>query len=163
VVGDKKGEPGLSGETVLRSSDVPTTEEAFDEVAREVADEAVLRLLVEELSIDRRKIETGRLRVRRVTHERVEDVEMDLERVEAEFERIPVGAIVEERPQVRETEDAIVIPVVEEIVVVERRLLLKEEIHVRKKRKVERIREQVTLRAQEAEIVRVPPRVPSVE
>jgi stress response protein YsnF len=58
----------------------------------------------------------------------------------------------------RETEDTIVIPVVEEIVVVERRLILKEEIHVRKTRRVERKSEQVTLRTQQAEVLRLPPK-----
>jgi stress response protein YsnF len=69
-----------------------------------------------------------------------------------------VGRIVDERPVMRETEDTIVIPVVEEIVVVERRLFLKEEIHVRKTRRVERKSEQVTLRTQQAEVLRLPPK-----
>ena len=118
---------------------------------------SVIRLLAEELSVGRRRVETGRLRVRRVTRECLEDVDEELRLDEPEVERVPVGTIVEARPPVRETEDEIIIPVVEEVVVVERRLMLKEEIHVRKTRRIEHHREQVRLRAQEVEILRLPP------
>ena len=147
-----------AGERILRAEDLPLTDVLPDEPATQVMDEAVLRLLVEELSVGKQVLETGRLRVRRVTRERTEDVEVDEEHVEVEFERVPVGQVVEERPAMRETEDTIIIPVVEEIVVIERRLLLKEEIHVRKTRRVERRSEQVTLRSQDAEVLRLPPK-----
>lgn len=147
-----------AGDGILRAADLPLTAIAPNEAALEINDEAVLRLLVEELSVDKQRIETGRLRVRRVTQERTEKVDIDVEHVEAEFERVPVGRFVDERPVLRETEDMIVIPVVEEVVVVERRLMLKEEIHVRKTRRVERRSEQVTLRSQDAEVLRLPPK-----
>ena len=148
----------VAGETILRAADLPLTAIAPNEAALEVTDEAVLRLLVEELSVGKQRIETGRLRIRRVTQQRTEKVDVDVEHVEAEFERVPVGRFVDERPVLRETEDMIVIPVIEEVVVVERRLMLKEEIHVRKTRRVERRSEQVTLRAQDAEVLRLPPK-----
>jgi uncharacterized protein (TIGR02271 family) len=147
-----------AGTRILRSADLPLTATAPTETAIQVADEAVMRLLVEELSVDKHRVETGRLRVRRVTQERTQNVDIDIEHVEAEFDRVPVGRFVDERPLMRETEDTIVIPVVEEVVVVERRLLLKEEIHVRKTRRVERRSEQVTLRSQDAEVLRLPPK-----
>ncbi len=148
-----------AGDTILRAADLPLTAIApNDEAALEITDEAVMRLLVEELSVDKQRVETGRLRVRRVTQERTEKVDIDVEHVEAEFERVPVGRFVDERPVMRETEEMIVIPVVEEVVVVERRLMLKEEIHVRKTRRVERRSEQVTLRSQDAEVLRLPPK-----
>ena len=147
-----------AGDGIVRAADLPLTAIAPNEAALTITDEAVLRLLVEELSVDKQRIETGRLRVRRVTQERTEKVDIDVEHVEAEFERVPVGRFVDERPVMRETEDMIVIPVVEEVVVVERRLMLKEEIHVRKTRRVERRSEQVTLRSQDAEVLRLPPK-----
>jgi uncharacterized protein (TIGR02271 family) len=147
-----------AGARILRAADLPLTAVTPSEAAVEITDEAVLRLLVEELSVDKQRVETGRLRVRRVTQERTEDVDYDVEHIEAQFERVPVGRIVDERPVMRETEDTIVIPVVEEVVVVERRLVLKEEIHVRKTRRVERKSEQVTLRTQQAEVLRLPPK-----
>ena len=157
---ETSGLPGTTaaGDRILRAADLPLTAVTPSEAAVEITDEAVLRLLVEELSVDKQRVETGRLRVRRVTQERTEEVGYDVEYIEAQFERVPVGRIVDERPVMRETEDTIVIPVVEEVVVVERRRVLKEEIHVRKTRRVERKSEQVTLRTQQAEVLRLPPK-----
>jgi uncharacterized protein (TIGR02271 family) len=131
------------------------------QVARLVEDEAVLPLLTEELSVERRRVETGRLQVRRVTREELKAVDEELVREEAELERVPIGQIVEARPPIRETEDELVIPVIEEVLV--RRLMLKEEVHIRKKRTTEHHREQVSLRTHEALIERLPPREPVAE
>ena len=59
-------------------------------------------------------------------------------------------------PAIRQEGDVTIVPVVEEIVVVERRLMLKEELHVRRVRSTHRHEETVTLRYQEAEVVRRP-------
>lgn len=64
--------------------------------------------------------------------ETVEDVVREtLRGRRAVVERIPVGREVHEPPQVREEDGVLVVPVVEEILVVEKRLLLKEEVRVR--------------------------------
>ena len=51
--------------------------------------------------------------------------------------------------------------IVEEVLVVERRLLLKEEVHVRRVRSTERHQESVTLRHQEAVVTRLPVETPA--
>ena len=68
--------------------------------------------------------------------------------------RIAVGLPVDAVPPVREEGDITVIPVVEEVLVVERRLVLKEEIHLRRVRTIKQHRETVTLREQHAVIER---------
>ena len=72
-----------------------------------------------------------------------------------EIERVPVGRTVEAVPPARTEGDLTIMPVVEEIGVVERRLVLKEEIHIRRVRHTERHRETVTLRAQDAVVTPV--------
>jgi uncharacterized protein (TIGR02271 family) len=147
----------ISESAVLRSGDRPDDLDLRgDPAVKIVADDTVIPLLAEDLSVERRKVETGRLRVRRVTNEHVEKVDEELLREELEVERVPVGQIVETRPPVLETEDEIVIPLVEEVVV--RRFLLKEEVHIRKKRTTERHREQVVLRTQDVLVARLPPK-----
>jgi len=154
--------PGPDTTVTLRSDDLPLGEDDPQaEPPVPVEDDAVLRLLAEELSVGRRQVETGRLQIRRTTRERIAEVDEELHRLDAEIERRPVGTFVDARPEVRETEDEIVIPVVEEVVVVERRLMLREEICIRKVRRSERHREQVRLRVQEADILRLPPRPPA--
>ena len=77
-----------------------------------------------------------------------------LAREQVEVEPSPIGKVVEVPPSVREEGDTIIIPIVEEILVVERRLLLKEEVRVRRVRSSESHRERVMLRRQEAIITR---------
>jgi stress response protein YsnF len=59
-------------------------------------------------------------------------------------------------PSVRQEGDVTIIPVVEEILVVERRLVLKEEVHIRRIKTTERHQEQIKLRRQEATVSRTP-------
>jgi uncharacterized protein (TIGR02271 family) len=119
-------------------------------------DDATLRLLAEDLSVDRIVVETGRVRVRRVTRTREEAVNVPLVRENYEITRVPVGRVVEAMPPVRQEDDVTVMPVVEEIVVTERRLVLREEIHIRRVRTTEQHQQSVTLRYQEAEVTRLP-------
>jgi stress response protein YsnF len=64
-------------------------------------------------------------------------------------------------PPVSHEGDITIIPVVEEIVVVERRLVLKEEVRVRRVSTKEQHQETVVLRQQEAVITREDPDSPS--
>lgn len=137
-----------------------TAKKTADEVlvADEVLDdEAVIRLAAETLNVGKRVVETGRVRVRRTTTERTQKVNIPLASEIVEVRRVPIGKQVKKAPRVRETADEIIIPVVEEVVFFERRLVLKEELHVRKVRSVEKHVEEVTVRVQEATVDRVAP------
>ncbi len=68
------------------------------------------------------------------------------------MERVPVGRVVQEAPQTRQEGDTLIVPVLEEVLVVEKRLVLKEELHIRK-RSSERVEQQtVRLRSENVEI-----------
>ncbi len=97
------------------------------------------------------------MRVRRTTTEKVQKVNVPLSSDTYEVTRVPIGKEVKTTPAVRETRTEIIIPVVEEVLVVERRLVLREELHIRKVRSVERHTEEFTLRVQEATVDRVAP------
>jgi len=116
--------------------------------------EIVVPLSEEQASIAKRRIVTGRVQVSRVTCEHEQLLDETLAREQVEVERTPIGKVVEVPPSVREEGDTIIIPIVEEILVVERRLLLKEEVRVRRVRSRESHRERVMLRRQEAIITR---------
>jgi uncharacterized protein (TIGR02271 family) len=125
------------------------------------ANEAVLPLMAEELTVSRQVVETGRVQIARVTHEREQLIDEVLARETAEIERTPIGRQVDAMPAVREEGDTIVIPIVEEVLVVERRLFLKEEVRIRRARSTERHQETVTLRHQEAVVTRLPVEAPA--
>ena len=111
-------------------------------------------LFEEELTVEKRAVETGRVRITTKIEERHEWVEQALRREEVSVERVPVGRVVTETPQVREEGDVLIVPILEEELVIEKRLVLKEELHVRKNMRVEEVREPVTLREEHATVTR---------
>jgi len=122
--------------------------------------EAHLRLYAEEAALTRETVETGRLHVGKHTHTREQLIEADLAHETVEITTVPVGVIIDAMPAIRDDGETLVIPIVEEILVVERRLRLKQEVHVRRIRTTERHRETVTLRHEEAAVTRLPPKAP---
>jgi uncharacterized protein (TIGR02271 family) len=125
------------------------------------ASETVLPLLAEEVSVSKRVVETGRVQIARVTHQREQLIDELLHRETVEIERTPIERHVDAMPAVREEGDTTVVPIVEEVLVVERRLFLKEEVRIRRVRSTERHQESVTLRHQEAVVTRVPVETPA--
>ena len=116
----------------------------------------VLPLHTEDVSVERRAVERDvRVRVQTTSHEQLVDEALTHEKVE--IERIAINRQIDAVPHIREEGDLTVISVVEEILVVERRLVLKEEIHVRRVRTTTRHRETVTLREEEIVIERAEP------
>jgi uncharacterized protein (TIGR02271 family) len=125
------------------------------------AGETVVPLLAEEIAVSKQTVETGRVQVARITHEREHLIDELLSRQTAEIERVPVGQHVETMPAVREDGDTIVIPIVEEVLVIEHRLFLKEEVRVRRVSSTDRHRESVMLRHHEAIVTRLPAETPA--
>ena len=123
--------------------------------------ETVMPLLVEEVAVSKQVVETGRVQVARVTHEREQLIDELLAHETVEIDRIPIGQQVATMPAIKEEGDTIVIPIVEEVLVIERRLLLKEEVRVRRVHSTERHQESVTLRHHEAVITRLPVEPPA--
>ena len=120
----------------------------------EGTDDPTQQLLAEELSVDKETLETGRVRITTRTREREVLVDENLAREHVEIERVPVGSRIYAVPKVRQEGDTTIVPVVEEALVVERRLMLKEEIRIRRVRTTDRHQETVTLRHQEAVVTR---------
>ena len=114
----------------------------------------VIPLVQEDIVISKREVETGRVRVRTEVQWHTAHARADLFRNHVEVERVPVGREIDTVPPVREDGDTVIIPVVEEILVVEKRLVLKEEIRLKRTRTVEEIDEPVRLRAMEAVVER---------
>jgi len=115
-----------------------------------------IRLLAEEMSLERQQVETGRVRVNVVTRERQELVDVPLAREQVVVERVSIGRHVDAIPPIREEGDTFIVPIVEEVLVLERRLMLKEELHLKRVHTTERHQESVTLRHQEAVVIRTP-------
>ncbi len=115
---------------------------------------AAIPLVEERLAVEKRQVEAGRVRVRISVEEREERVPVTLAHDEVEVERVPKNLPVAELPSVRLEGNVTIIPVVEEVVVVEKRLLLVEEIHVRRKSGTSTEDVPVTLRSEQVSIER---------
>ncbi|MBP2313684.1 YsnF/AvaK domain-containing protein [Azospirillum soli] len=118
------------------------------------SDEQVLPLHEEVLSVGKRAVERAQVRITTEVRERQETVEQDLDRESVEVVRVPVGRPVDAAPEPRQEGDVLIVPILEEELVVTKRLVLKEELHIRKTvtRHTERITE--TLRSEEAAVHR---------
>jgi len=123
------------------------------ERARETSSEsAVIPLLAEELIVNKEAVPTGGVRVRRRVYEHDEIVETPLLRERVDVRRVVLDEPVDGPLPVRREGDTTIIPIVEEVLVVQKQFRLKEEIHVTRTLVEERYRERVTLHRQEPEI-----------
>lgn len=111
-------------------------------------------LAEEEFAVGIEEKTTGRVRVKTVTRAVEDRATAELESSEISMERIPIGRAVEHAPEIRVEGDVTIIPVLEEVLVVEKRLVLKEEIRLTRRRVHERVEVPVTLRKQEAVVER---------
>lgn len=119
---------------------------------------AVIPVLAEALHVDRRVVETGTVRLRKVVHQRQEVVAPTVTREVIDVQRVPVDRFVEGPVAPRQEGDTLVVPVLEETLVVVKRLRLVEEIHITVRREQETAAPQsVTLRREEILVERDAP------
>src|SRR5437868_5425453 len=125
-----------------------------DQDHQSVQEDLRIPLHVEDVSVSRREIESAKVQIALVTGAREQLVDEEMTRVRVEIERVPIGQTIEVVPPISQEGDTTIIPVVEEIVVVERRLVLKEEVRIRRGSTKEQYQETIVLRQQEAVITR---------
>lgn len=87
-------------------------------------------LVAEKLTVDKQVVDTGRVRIQTFVDSEQVVVRDALTRGVVEVERIAIGREVAAAPVVREEGDILIIPLVEERLVVEKRLFLVEELRV---------------------------------
>ena len=120
--------------------------------------EHVIPLLAEQLEVGKRTIETGRVYIDKSVSEREELVAMPaLERLDVDIERVAVNRVVD-RPVATRTEgDVTIVPVHEEVLVVTRQLVLREELRIRLRSTMQaQPPQRMTLRREEIQIRRTP-------
>ena len=101
-------------------------------------------------------VETGKVRLTKVVHEREVQVDEPLWREEVEVTRVPMQRVVDGPVPVREEHGTTILSVVEEVLVVEKRWMLREEIHIRTQRIETHQPQRITLRSEDVQVERVP-------
>jgi uncharacterized protein (TIGR02271 family) len=122
----------------------------------EASDEKLLiPVIAEEAFINKRVVETGKVRISKRISEREELIDEPLFREEVTVERVPINQYVDQLPQVRHEGDVMIIPVVQEQLVMQKRLVLVEELRVRKQIVEAHQPQSVTLRREEVDVRRI--------
>jgi uncharacterized protein (TIGR02271 family) len=132
-----------------RIPDQPVSQDTSSEVE-------VIALAEEEVRLDKRMVTTGKIRVRTNVDVETELAKATLDGETVEVTRIPIDRIVDQAPGIRVEDNVTIIPVLEEVLIVEKRLVLKEEVHIRKLATTEDVEIPVELRKQHAVIERLP-------
>lgn len=115
----------------------------------------VIPIVEEQVVVLKRKTLTEGVRVQTTVHEDEAAIDEPVANETVAVERVPLDRWVEEPIPVRQEGDTTVITLLEEVVVVEKRLRATEEVRITKRREVERHAETITLRREEAVIERV--------
>jgi uncharacterized protein (TIGR02271 family) len=116
----------------------------------------VVPVTAETINVQTRSFESGIVEIRKTVHERSETVDQPLQSEEVEIERVAVNRIVNEAVPIRHEGDTMIISLLEEVLVIEKRLVLREELHIKKLHKEVHNPQEVLLREERVEIVRKP-------
>jgi uncharacterized protein (TIGR02271 family) len=114
-------------------------------------------VMEEGVEVAKRVIDTGRgVRIHKRVTEREQLLDQPLLHDRLEVEHVSVGRVVDESeaPQVRYEGDTLVVPVLEEVLVVQKQLLLKEEVRITRRREEVRRPETIRLRAEQVQVER---------
>jgi uncharacterized protein (TIGR02271 family) len=144
----------LPGDALLASAvQDASVRDAGDRIEHDASASLTIPLATEELVAGTREVEQGRVLVRKRVDTVPQDIQVEVGHDEVDVERIPVGREIAEAPAVRHEGDTMIIPVIEEVLVVEKRLRLVEEVRITTRRVSEQrtIREEVRREAVEVD------------
>ena len=126
-----------------------TTDSASSETVR-------IPLIEEQLQVTTQLVETSRVRLRKTVHETDETVTIPLLSEGYIVERTALNQYVDEPPATRQEGEPVIYPVLKEILVVQKRLLLIEEIRLTRQQTQTQDTQTVRLRREEMTVERTP-------
>ena len=122
---------------------------AHPEQTERLGDEEVVPVVEETALVRKERVVTETVRLRKRVHEAEEVLDVPVQTEAIEVERVPVGRWIEAPAVVRHEGDTTVYPVVEEVLVTEKRLRLVEEVRVTRRQTTHNARKQIGLRREE--------------
>jgi len=131
-----------------------TATQAGEHQSRVDVDEMVIPVAAERVVVGKRLVETGGVRITKTVSEREEAVDVPLLNDHVEVERVAVNRVLETAPEVRREGETLIVPILEEVLVVEKRLMLREELHIRMRREEVHQPQQVILRREDVQVER---------
>lgn len=119
--------------------------------------EMIIPVIEEQVHIGVREVDTGRgVRLRTTVTEKLEEVEALLRHDEIEVKHVAIDRLVTpgEAPVSRYEGDTLVVPILEEVLVVEKRIRIKEEVRITRIERHHRHVETVALKAEQVSVER---------
>jgi uncharacterized protein (TIGR02271 family) len=126
-------------------------------------DDGSYYVVIEEFEVQKRQVETGRVRITKIVQEQEEVVDEPLLQEEIDVRRVPINQPVDGPIPIRHSGDTMIVSLLEEVLVVEKRWMLKEELHITKRQVEVHKPQQVTLRREEAIVEPLDPRAQEMD
>ena len=142
----------LEKENVYR---LPVQLERFLPDSERDSETVVLTVAEETADVRKRVRDLGLVRVRKTVSEDEELIEVPLTSEEVQVERVSIDRVIDGPVPVRQEGDTMILPLIEEVLVVQKQLILREEVHVTKKTRESVAKERVTLRKEEVSVERL--------
>ena len=122
---------------------------AYPERTGQLVDEKVVPVVEETAVVYKERVTTDTVRLHKQVHEDQKVLDIPVRTEALEVERVSVGRWLDAPADIRHEGDTTVYPVVEEVLVVEKRLRLVEEVRVTQWQATRHVREKVVLRREE--------------
>lgn len=136
---------------------MPPAKSALDAIAPAPEAGMTIPVLEETVQVGVRRVDTGRgVRVHTTVTERQEPVDLLLRSEDVVVERVPIDRIVaaDHAPVSRQEGDTLIVPILEEILVVEKRVRIKEEVRITRSESAHRHSASVALKSEQVSIER---------
>jgi uncharacterized protein (TIGR02271 family) len=118
--------------------------------------EMVIPVIAEEAQVRKERRITSKVRLRKIVHHEEQTVDEPLLKEQVSVERVAIDRWVDEAPPIRNEGDTLIVPVVEEVLVVEKRLRLREEVRLTWRHEEEHEPQHLVVRREEVSVERVP-------
>lgn len=139
----------------MRTKQAADNIDVFDSEIERDQKPLVIPVIEEEAFLEKRVVETGKVRISKRVSEREESIDVPLFREDVVVERVPRDKYVDSAPAVRQEGDVTIFSIVREELVIQKRLVLVEELRVTKQIVETHQPQSVTLRKEEVDVIRI--------
>lgn len=113
---------------------------------------ATVQVAAETARVSKRVVETGRALIQKTVSAHDQEVTALLDRSDVAIERVAIDQVVTELPVPRQEGDTWIIPVMEERLVIEKQLVLREELRIRTIKTQDQVSETVRLQQEHVDV-----------
>ena len=119
-------------------------------------EQIVIPIIQETIHVDKQMRETGRVQIDKVVHEVEHVINEPLLREQVQVEHVLINKVIVQPAESRYEGETLILPIMEEVLVIEKRLMLKEEVRITVHKTTVSEPRQVIVRQEEVNVQRVP-------